>query len=160
MRLRYTAKLLPPQREQRHNGVLRGSMAGRGKDNPRAAGPIDRKIGARIRARRLEIGMSQEALAAKLGITFQQVQKYEKGVNRVAAPTLLDLSDALKVSVLALLPQSRGEEGDSVRDDPEIAAFLPLLADLNADGKRTLANIARTLAKDPTLGNSDRRRKD
>jgi transcriptional regulator with XRE-family HTH domain len=134
-------------------------MAGRS-DNPRAAGPIDRKIGARIRARRLEIGMSQEALASKLGITFQQVQKYEKGVNRVAAPTLLDLAEALKVSVIALLPQTRGEEEGSVLDDPEIAAFLPLLSDLNADGRRALANIARTLAKDPKLGNTDRRRKD
>jgi transcriptional regulator with XRE-family HTH domain len=135
-------------------------MAGRSAGNPRAAGPIDRKIGARIRARRLEIGMSQEALASKLGITFQQVQKYEKGVNRVAAPTLLDLGEALQVSVTALLPQGRGGEGESMRDDPEIVAFLALLSDLNEDGRRTLANIARTLAKDPKLGNTDRRRKD
>ena len=135
-------------------------MAGRSADNPRAAGPIDRKIGARIRARRLEIGMSQETLASKLGITFQQVQKYEKGVNRVAAPTLLDLAEALSVSVIALLPQARGEDGYSAREDPEIAAFLPLISDLNADGKRVLASIARALAKDSKLGNADRRRRD
>jgi transcriptional regulator with XRE-family HTH domain len=127
-------------------------MAGRSSDNPRAAGPVDKKIGARIRARRLEIGMSQEMLASKLGITFQQVQKYEKGINRVAAPTLLDLSEALNTSVVSLLPVSKTEGGASMLDDPEIAAFLPLLAELNTDGRRALASIARTLAKDPKLG--------
>ncbi len=135
-------------------------MAGRMADNPRAAGPVDKKIGVRIRARRLEIGMSQEALASKLGITFQQVQKYEKGVNRVAAPTLLDLAEALQVPVMALLPQTRGDESETVRNDPEMAVFSVLLADLNPDGRRALANIARTLAKEPKLGSADRRRKD
>lgn len=65
----------------------------------RAAGELDKQIGERVRARRLEIGMSQEQLAGALGITFQQIQKYEKGVNRIAASRLFDMSAALDMSV-------------------------------------------------------------
>jgi transcriptional regulator with XRE-family HTH domain len=135
-------------------------MAARDSDNPRAAGAVDKKIGTRIRTRRLEIGMSQEALAAKLGITFQQVQKYEKGVNRVAASTLLDLSEALGVPVTELLPLRQVEGAPSLMDDPEVAAFLPLLRDLNADGVRALAGVARSFAKHPKLGAADKRGRD
>ena len=68
-------------------------------NDERAANAIDRKIGQRVRSRRLEIGMSQERLAELLGITFQQVQKYEKGVNRIAASRLFDISAALQQPV-------------------------------------------------------------
>ena len=64
----------------------------------RGATNIDQLVGQRLRARRLEIGMSQEHLADLLGITFQQVQKYEKGVNRVAVGRLLDIAVALEIS--------------------------------------------------------------
>jgi transcriptional regulator with XRE-family HTH domain len=65
----------------------------------RAVNAIDQHIGERLRARRLEIGMSQEHLAERLGVTFQQVQKYEKGVNRVAASRLFDVAGALDVEI-------------------------------------------------------------
>ena len=65
----------------------------------RAANAIDRRLGQRVRARRLEIAMSQERLAALLGVTFQQVQKYEKGVNRIAASRLFDIAEALDMPV-------------------------------------------------------------
>lgn len=65
----------------------------------RATNAVDRHIGTKLRGRRLEIGMSQEKLADLLGITFQQIQKYEKGANRVAASRLYDMSKALDVSV-------------------------------------------------------------
>lgn len=65
----------------------------------RSAGAIDKRLGERVRARRLEIGMSQEKLADLLGVTFQQVQKYEKGVNRIAASRLAAISGALEMSV-------------------------------------------------------------
>lgn len=65
----------------------------------RAPLAIDRLIGQRMRMRRIELGMSQEALAEVLGVTFQQVQKYEKGVNRVAASRLFQLAAALDVTV-------------------------------------------------------------
>lgn len=57
---------------------------------------IDRVLGQRVRVRRLELGISQERLADSLGVTFQQVQKYEKGVNRIAASRLLQISTALE----------------------------------------------------------------
>lgn len=66
---------------------------------------IDVQIGKRIRAKRLSKGMSQEKLADLLGVTFQQVQKYEKGVNRVAASRLIYIGRALEVSPASLLPK-------------------------------------------------------
>jgi transcriptional regulator with XRE-family HTH domain len=70
--------------------------------NPRH-GALDVMLGERIRRRRRELGLSQSALGGKLGITFQQVQKYENGTNRVSATMLLKLSDALAMSVTELL---------------------------------------------------------
>ena len=59
----------------------------------------DRHIGSQIRARRIAIGMSQEKLGDLLGLTFQQVQKYEKGMNRVGASRLLEIATILQVPV-------------------------------------------------------------
>ena len=61
--------------------------------------PIDVHVGARLRLRRSLIGMSQEELGRALGLTFQQIQKYEKGVNRISAGRLHRLADLLSVSV-------------------------------------------------------------
>ncbi len=65
----------------------------------RLATPVDVHVGGRIRVRRLLLSMSQEALGDKLGLTFQQVQKYEKGVNRVGASRLFQLASVLGVPV-------------------------------------------------------------
>src|SRR5687767_12400052 len=54
----------------------------------KAPNPVDRHVGSRVRMRRMLIGMSQEKLGAALGITFQQIQKYEKGTNRIGASRL------------------------------------------------------------------------
>jgi transcriptional regulator with XRE-family HTH domain len=61
--------------------------------------PIDIHVGSRIRLRRTLLGMSQERLGESLGLTFQQVQKYERGVNRVGASRLFDLSRVLDVPI-------------------------------------------------------------
>ena len=61
--------------------------------------PIDRHVGLRIRMRRKEMSFSQEKLAEALGLTFQQVQKYERGANRVSASKLWEVAQALKTSV-------------------------------------------------------------
>ena len=61
--------------------------------------PIDVHVGARIRLRRTLLGISQERLGKSLGLTFQQVQKYERGVNRVGASRLFDLSRVLDVPI-------------------------------------------------------------
>jgi transcriptional regulator with XRE-family HTH domain len=67
--------------------------------NGRAPSAVDLRIGERVRARRFEIGMSQEVLGDRLGITFQQVQKYEKGANRISASRLLDIATVLEMPV-------------------------------------------------------------
>jgi len=72
--------------------------------NSKAASDIDRQIAARIRLARLESGMSQEKLAEALGITFQQVQKYEKGLNR----NLKALTPETRRAVDALLSSLSG----------------------------------------------------
>jgi len=61
--------------------------------------PIDIHVGSRIRLRRTMLGMSQEKLGESLGITFQQVQKYEKGTNRVGASRLQNIASILNVPV-------------------------------------------------------------
>ncbi len=63
---------------------------------------LDKFIGQRIRAARLAIGLSQEGLADKIGLTFQQVQKYEKGVNRIAAGRLYQVAQVLGCPLLWL----------------------------------------------------------
>ena len=63
------------------------------------ANEIDAHVGSRLRLRRLLLGISQEKLGAALGLTFQQIQKYERGANRVGASRLFDLSRALDVPV-------------------------------------------------------------
>lgn len=65
----------------------------------RRANPIDVHVGTRVRLRRMLLGMSQEKLGEQLGLTFQQVQKYEKGVNRVGASRLFELAKVLSVKV-------------------------------------------------------------
>src|ERR1700742_218820 len=63
------------------------------------ANPIDIQVGNRVRIRRMLIGMSQERLGDLLGLTFQQVQKYEKGVNRIGAGRLFEVSRILGVPI-------------------------------------------------------------
>lgn len=65
----------------------------------RIANPVDKHVGSRIRMRRLMLGMSQEKLGNGLGLTFQQVQKYEKGTNRIGASRLQLISQLLQVPV-------------------------------------------------------------
>lgn len=67
--------------------------------NSRRANSIDIHVGGRVRLRRMVLGMSQEKLGEQLGLTFQQVQKYEKGVNRIGAGRLFDLSHVLGVPI-------------------------------------------------------------
>lgn len=78
--------------EQERPSQRRGRTAGK-------PNPIDVHVGARVRLRRTLIGMSQEKLGAALGLTFQQVQKYERGANRIGASRLYDLSCILDVPV-------------------------------------------------------------
>ncbi|MGI9413019.1 MAG: helix-turn-helix domain-containing protein [Hyphomicrobiales bacterium] len=84
------------------------------KKNPN---PIDVHVGSRVRMRRMLIGLSQEKLGERLGLTFQQVQKYEKGSNRISASRLYQMAQILSVPVQFFfedLPeQAKGEFGSS-----------------------------------------------
>ena len=80
-------------RKKSVNGIVRGRLSD-GTPNP-----IDLYVGSRVRMRRSLLGMSQERLAAELGVTFQQVQKYERGSNRIGASRLWDLAQVLGVNV-------------------------------------------------------------
>lgn len=79
------------------------------------SGEVDVAMGERIRRRRRELGLSQSALGSKLGITFQQVQKYENGTNRVSAAMLVRLAEALAIPVTEILHDG----------DPGAAAAAP-----------------------------------
>jgi len=65
----------------------------------KAPNPIDKHVGSRVRMRRMMLSMSQEKLGDALGLTFQQVQKYEKGTNRIGASRLQQISNILQVPV-------------------------------------------------------------
>ena len=65
----------------------------------KAPNPIDKHVGSRVRMRRMMLGMSQEKLGDALGLTFQQVQKYEKGTNRIGASRVQQISQILQVPV-------------------------------------------------------------
>lgn len=70
----------------------------RTKADKQGPNPVDVQVGARLKSRRLMLGLSQEELAQAVGITFQQIQKYERGANRVSASRLVDICRALKTS--------------------------------------------------------------
>jgi transcriptional regulator with XRE-family HTH domain len=79
-------------------------MASKGHPNP-----VDMYVGARLRLRRTLLGMSQEAVADQLGLTFQQVQKYERGTNRVSSSRLFDLCRIFNVPIAFFFDEMPGD---------------------------------------------------
>jgi transcriptional regulator with XRE-family HTH domain len=99
----------------------------------KAPNPIDKHVGSRVRMRRMMLSMSQEKLGDALGLTFQQVQKYEKGTNRIGASRLQQISHILQVPVAfffegapSLHTNSDGAVG--VKDAPSPAYVSDFLA--------------------------------
>ncbi len=82
-------------------------------DNKKKPNPIDVHVGSRIRLRRNMLGMSQEKLGESLGITFQQIQKYEKGTNRVGASRLQAIASILDVPVSFFFEDAPGGQSGS-----------------------------------------------
>ena len=74
---------------------------------------FDQELGRRIRAHRLRLGFSQEKLGAMLGLTFQQVQKYEKGTNRVSSGRLIEIAKLLEVHPMDLLDDEHQSTGST-----------------------------------------------
>lgn len=79
----------------------------------KSADAVDVAVGLRVRARRVALGVAQERLAAALGITFQQVQKYEKAANRISAGRLAAIAGALSCPVSELLPDDLAAQVES-----------------------------------------------
>lgn len=96
----------------------------------KAPSSVDRHVGTRVRMRRIFVGMSQERLGEALGVTFQQVQKYEKGMNRIGASRLQNIAKVLGVSVTYFFdgaPQDDGvlagfAEGQQASYSPDLLA--------------------------------------
>lgn len=101
----------------------------------KSAGPVDKYVGSRVRMRRILIGMSQERLGEALGLTFQQVQKYEKGTNRIGASRLQQIAQALGVPVTYLFegaPQDASEAAPAFGESGQANYSFDLLS--TADG--------------------------
>lgn len=79
--------------------VLAGRLGREQTVEPKSPNMIDKHVGRRLRWRRRELKLSQEALAGRVGLTFQQVQKYERGSNRVSAGRLYELAHALETTI-------------------------------------------------------------
>jgi len=133
-------------------------------NDERAANAIDRKLGQRVRTRRLEIGMSQERLAELLGVTFQQVQKYEKGINRIAASRLLDISGALDMPISrlyeGLVARNAGGVAEPSKDyiddalaTPEGAQLMSLFATIKSvKVRRRVIELVKALVEETAEG--------
>lgn len=87
---------------------MRAEMA-----NKKQPNPIDIHVGSRVRLRRMMLGMSQEKLGDSLGITFQQIQKYEKGTNRIGASRLHHIATVLSVPVSFFFEDAPGTPAES-----------------------------------------------
>ena len=94
----------------------------------KAPNPVDKHVGSRVRMRRLMLGMSQEKLGGALGLTFQQIQKYEKGANRIGASRLQQIATILQAPVSFFFegaPASPGVAGGLAEADiPDYSTTL------------------------------------
>jgi transcriptional regulator with XRE-family HTH domain len=105
---------------------------------------IDVHVGERVRMQRLMIHMSQQTLAAGLGLTFQQIQKYEQGTNRIGASRLHQISEILAVPVSFLFEDLPGQNSRAGGQMPKY--FVELM--LTAQGQRLVAAFAKLTDKD------------
>jgi transcriptional regulator with XRE-family HTH domain len=112
--------------------------------------PIDAHIGGRIRQRRQLLDMSQSDVAAKIGITFQQLQKYEVGANRVSASRLWDVAEVMKVPVSYFFEglEANGTQpaADDMALDRDAIALLRAYFALPESQRRPLLALARASA--------------
>ncbi len=84
----------------------------------KSTGSIDKEVGSRVRMRRISIGMSQEKLGDMLGLTFQQVQKYEKGTNRISVARLVDIAKILGVDIHFFFNGIKSNPGFAEEESP------------------------------------------
>jgi transcriptional regulator with XRE-family HTH domain len=134
-------------------------------DTDHAPNPVDLHVGLRIRLRRRELGVSQEKLADSIGLTFQQVQKYERAANRVSASKLWEMARALKTSISyffdGLGDPGRNDPGEPDRAPPahaflltpeglELAAAFPKIK--KARVRRRILDLVRAMVEEDGEG--------
>ena len=119
------------------------------------AHPVDLHVGKRIRHRRWLVGITQQQLAEKVGIKFQQIQKYETGANRVSASRLWDISETLNVSISFFFEgieksKETSQAGDAVPEDlmgdKEALDLVRSYYSIPENQRRRLFDLARVLS--------------
>jgi transcriptional regulator with XRE-family HTH domain len=125
--------------------------------------PIDRHVGLRIRMRRKELGISQERLAESIGLTFQQVQKYERAANRVSASKLWEMARALSTSISyfyeglgdtaeapgANVPREAMQDFLLTAEGIELATVFPKIAKSRV--RRKILDLVRAMVGEPDV---------
>jgi transcriptional regulator with XRE-family HTH domain len=119
--------------------------------------PLDVALGARIRVRRKSLGLSQDDLAVQVGLTFQQIQKYERGANRVSFSRLVEIARTLKCRVQDLIGDLdvEGEVSDQVaaeavqlKETGALELIRAYSAIRSAGRRRIVVSLAQTLSKE------------
>ena len=135
-----------------------------------APNPVDSHVGSRIRMRRKILGVSQEKLAESLGLTFQQVQKYERGANRVSASKLYQIAKALEAPILYFfegLPDPTSEKNNTIDlgvdrivsallmtpEGLELATLFPRIDETSV--RRRLLDLVRALVNESKAPDAD-----
>ncbi len=117
--------------------------------------PVDTHVGKRVRHRRWMVGMTQQQLAERVGIKFQQIQKYETGMNRVSASRLWDIADALEVDVAFFFEGLKSETDvdaktssipDDMMGDKEAMDLVRSYYAIPENQRRRLFELARVLS--------------
>jgi transcriptional regulator with XRE-family HTH domain len=122
----------------------------------KAPDPMDIALGAAVRIRRRKLGISQETLAEHCGVSFQQIQKYENGTNRISFSRLVQIARALQCRVVDLMETLDGPEEQSGEDmevlarlrTPGALELLSAYERLPTEARASLISLLRTLAAD------------
>src|SRR5438445_12896832 len=142
-----------PSTKARRDGGKNGDPAYRAAASRRSTGrtqDIDRHVGARVRERRIMLGLTQQQLADLIGVTYQQAHKYERGINRVSAGRLYEIAQVLSVPVGYFFDGLQEENTRAV--SPRQRMFLELARNFaqipNERHQEALSQLARVLAAD------------
>jgi transcriptional regulator with XRE-family HTH domain len=119
----------------------------------RKPNPVDVAVGQNVKLRRLAVGLSQEKLGEQMGLTFQQIQKYEKGTNRIGASRMVQIARALDCAVRDLFAGcDQGEVGPPIPQfsAAEIKLVLAFRAIESETRRAVIINLTAAMAREPT----------
>lgn len=130
----------------------------------KAPDPMDIALGAAVRIRRRTIGMSQEALADQCGVSFQQIQKYENGANRISFSRLVQIARALRCRVTDLMDVFDGADKETAEDldlltrmrTPGALELLSAFEKLQPEVRSSLVNLVRTLTSQAAVAAAEK----